>query len=183
MTPAAQQVPRTIRTDRLVLRRPAMADAQAIFEAYARDQEVTRYLSWEPHQSISDTRRFLRERIDVWREGSEISWAITRAAGGALIGMIGAHFDQPHMATIGYVLARSEWNKGYMTEGVRVVVQVLMDLPQVYRVQAVCDLENVASARVMEKAGMEREGVLRRYIAHVNAGEKPRDVYMYAKVR
>jgi len=48
---------------------------------------------------------------------------------------------------------------------------------------AVCDVENIASARVMEKAGLSREGVLRRWLVHPNLGPEPRDCYGYARVR
>jgi RimJ/RimL family protein N-acetyltransferase len=44
-------------------------------------------------------------------------------------------------------------------------------------------VENIASARVMEKAGMAREGLLRRYVVHPNISAEPRDAYLYAVVR
>ena len=52
-----------------------------------------------------------------------------------------------------------------------------------WRIGAVCDVENRASARVMEKAGLEREGILRRWIIHPNVGFEPRDCFSYAMVR
>ena len=57
------------------------------------------------------------------------------------------------------------------------------DAEAIFRIWAVCDLDNFASARVLEKAGMQREGVLRRYILHPNISSEPRDVYCYATVR
>jgi RimJ/RimL family protein N-acetyltransferase len=52
-----------------------------------------------------------------------------------------------------------------------------------WRVWGVCDVENVGSARVMEKAGLSFEGVLRRHTIHPNVGTEPRDMRCYAKTR
>jgi ribosomal-protein-alanine N-acetyltransferase len=159
-----------------------MEDAEDIFNGYARDPEVTRFLPWTPHASMSDTRAFLRECTDAWRGKSRFPWAITLAPDGFSIGMIELRL-LGHMADVGYVLARAQWGKGYMTEALIAVVDATLGLDGVYRVSAVCDVENVASARVMEKAGMQREGVLRRFLKHPGLGPEPRDAYCYSKIR
>jgi [ribosomal protein S5]-alanine N-acetyltransferase len=97
--------------------------------------------------------------------------------------MLAARIDGRHRVAVGYVLARSAWGKGYVPEALRAVIDVLWTRPEIYRVWAVCDVDNPASARVLEKVGMEREGVLKRYIAHPNVSEEPRDVYCYAFTR
>jgi RimJ/RimL family protein N-acetyltransferase len=88
-----------------------------------------------------------------------------------------------HSVSLGYVLRRSEWGQGYVSEAVRAVIDHALALPHIFRVWAVCDVDNHASARVMEKAGMVREGRLARYIMHPNISDEPRDVFLYAKVR
>ena len=70
-----------------------------------------------------------------------------------------------------------------MSEAARAMVDWAMGLDDIFRVSAVCDIDNIGSARVMEKAGMEREGRLRRYMIHPHLSPEPRDVYMYAKVK
>ncbi len=70
-----------------------------------------------------------------------------------------------------------------MTEILRTVIDWAFTQSEIFRVQAFCDLENPASARVMEKAGMAREGLLRRYVLHPNISDEPRDVYLYAVVK
>jgi ribosomal-protein-alanine N-acetyltransferase len=97
-----------------------------------------------------------------------------------VFGMIGAHIDQ-HGANLGYVLARSEWNKGYATESVSALTDALLRSGQLHRVWAVCDVQNGASARVLEKAGMIREGVLRRWLVLPNIESEPRDCYCYSR--
>ena len=84
---------------------------------------------------------------------------------------------------VGYVLARPYWGKGYMTEVLCAIIEWALAQPDIFRVQAVCDVENIASARVMEKAGMTREGTLRRYVSHPNLSNEPRDAYIYAAVK
>ena len=67
-----------------------------------------------------------------------------------------------------------------MTEAVKALVTWALQRPEIYRVWAVCDIDNKASARVMEKAGMQREGILRRWSIHPNVSNEPRDSYCYA---
>jgi RimJ/RimL family protein N-acetyltransferase len=81
---------------------------------------------------------------------------------------------------LGYVLARSQWNQGYMTEAVKAVTGWALAQPEIYRVWAVCDVDNVVSARVLEKAGMRREGLMRRWSVHPNISPEPRDSYCYS---
>jgi RimJ/RimL family protein N-acetyltransferase len=88
-----------------------------------------------------------------------------------------------HAAEIGYVLTRRYWGRGYVTEAAKAVVDWAGSLDSIFRVWAICDLENIGSARVLEKVGMERDGIVRRWIMHPNVSAEPRDCYMYSKVR
>jgi len=174
--------PETIPTDRLVLRRPVERDAIAIFDGYAQDADVVRYLVWPPHRSVDDTRAYLRHTDDGWATGAELTWALTFPGDDRLIGMIAIR-PNGHKADLGYVLARTHWGQGLMAEAGRAVVDVAFRDPGVYRVWAVCDVENHASARVLEKIGMTREGVLRRWIVHPNVSPEPRDSLCFSCVR
>jgi len=87
------------------------------------------------------------------------------------------------MWELGYVLTRLHWGKGYMTEALRGLVDWALKQQHIYRIWAVCDVDNIASARVMEKAGMQREGILRRWSVHPNLSPEPRDSYCYAIVK
>jgi len=70
-----------------------------------------------------------------------------------------------------------------MSEALTSVVQWALAQPEIYRVWATCDIENLASARVLERIGMEREGVLRRWLVHPNVGNEPRDCLCYSVVK
>lgn len=171
--------PETVETARLRLRRPVLADAPALFERYTRDPEVTRYLTWRPHEDVTRTEAFLQRCAAVWETGEAFPWVIVLRTGNEPVGMIELRM-QGHRAEVGYVLARSHWNQGYMTEAARAIVEWALSQPEVFRVWAVCDVENIASARLLEKVGMRRECVLGRWIVHPNVSKEPRDCYCYA---
>ncbi len=174
-------LPRLVSTERLILRAPVAADAHAIFAGYAQDPEVTRYLTWRPSTSLEQSERFNQDRIRAWQRGRVCAWCIVKTEENRLIGMIELRLSGDS-AEVGYVLAKPEWGKGYMTEALRAVIAAGFGAG-VDRVSAVCDVENAASARVMEKAGMALEGILPRHNVHPNIAPEPRDVKSYAITR
>jgi RimJ/RimL family protein N-acetyltransferase len=174
--------PETLETLRLRLRKPAPEDAQAIFDKYARDPEVTKYLTWLPHQVVEQTRNFLHACLRAWDERKSFHWVIVRKDDNQLLGMISARVEDRKWE-LGYVLARPYWGNGYMTEVVKKVIEEALKQEGIYRIWSVCDVDNPASARVMEKAGMQREGILRRWSIHPTVSDKPRDSYCYSIVR
>ena len=171
-----------IETERLTLRKPRGDDAPAIFSAYAQDLEVTRYMTWRPHKNIGETYRIVELMLKLWDEGEAYSYVITLKNSDSAIGMISMH-PEGFKVSIGYVLARPYWSKGYTTEAALAVTNWLLKQPDIYRVFATCDVENPASARVMEKVGMQCEGILRKYIVHPNISDEPRDSFIYAIVK
>jgi RimJ/RimL family protein N-acetyltransferase len=171
--------PELLQTDRLWLRRARVEDAETIFDAYGQDLEVTRYLAWKPTGKIEDTRTHLLAARAAWEEGKAFQWVILGKGHADLLGVVGVRVDG-HKVELGYLLAKKFWGNGYMTEAVRAVVNWALDEPDCYRVWAVCDVENPASARVMEKVGMKREGILRRWSVHPTRSDEPRDCYCYA---
>ena len=177
--------PELIETPRLILRKPVVpGDAPRIYASYAHDREITRYLTWRPHRDVDESHRILRTRLAWWDEGREFSWVITARTDGAVMGMISASDDDcPSRYTLGYVLARAHWGHGYMTEAARAVLDELFASPLVARVWAVADSENLSSMRVLEKAGMQREGLLRKWSVHPAISPVPRDCWCFAKVR
>ena len=174
--------PESISTARLQLRLPVLADADAIFHGYAQDPAVTQYLTWRPHQEIAATQAFLRRCRHCWASADAFPWVISRRTDRALVGMIEVRIDG-FRADLGYCIARHCWGRGYATEAVQAVTQWLLAQDGIYRVWATCDIENLASGRVLEKAGLQREGILRRFILHPNVSNEPRDAYCYAIVK
>src|SRR5262245_38149191 len=114
-------VPETLITERLILRRPQLADATPMCEEYCQHPEVTKYITWRPHQDLRETTNFLMGRLACWESGEELTWGITQKGNDHVIGMIACRL-RGHTADIGYVLARQYWSRGYVTEAVRTVV-------------------------------------------------------------
>ena len=173
---------RTWETSRLLAKPAAVEDAQVMFEVYASDPFVAQYMTWLPHRSIDDTNEFLSRCERVWIEGAAFPWSLWRKQDGAFVGLIEIRV---HTSAVdfGYALARRWWRQGLMSEAVTAVVQWALAQPTVYRVWATCDVENVASAGLLERVGMEREGVLRRWGVHPNLSEAPRDCLCYSIVK
>jgi len=177
--------PETFSTARLAARLPRIDDAEAIFAAYASDPEVTRYLSWRHYTEVEPVREFLRGVRAVWEAGEtsgHYAWLLCRKGTDRPIGSIGVGFNV-HGALVGYVLGRAHWGQGLMTEAVSYVAVWALAQPPLYRVWAFCDAENFASARVLEKAGLQCEGLLRRWHACPTIGPEPRDCLVYARTR
>jgi [ribosomal protein S5]-alanine N-acetyltransferase len=173
------KMPEQIETQRLVLRKPRLDDARSIFEGWAQDSEVTRYLTWRPHERIEQTQVFVQGCIRAWEDETRFPYVITLKATGAVVGMIDPRIEGPKIG-IGYVAAHPHWGKGYVTEATRFIIHWAFQQPSIYRVYATTDVENIASRRVLEKVGMQCEGILRKYILHPNISDIPRDSYMYA---
>ena len=173
------KMPEQLETERLVLRKPRLDDARAMFEGWTQDLEVTRYLTWRPHERIEQTQEFVQGCIRAWESETRFPYLITLQGTGEVIGIIDPRIEGPKVG-IGYGAARAYWGKGYVTEATRAIIQWAFQQPFLYRVYATTDVENVASRRVLEKVGMQCEGILRKYILHPNISDVPRDSYIYA---
>ncbi len=176
-------LPDEIQTERMTLRRATTADAPAVFERYAQDRDVTRFMAWRPHKSIADTEAFLSSQEKAWSTGEgHRCWALVPHGEQAAIGMIGASTSISG-TELGYVLAQAYWGKGLMPEAVAALTETLFQLG-VWRVAACCHVDNLPSRRVMEKCGMVHEGTARRYLLHPNVDpDVPADCHVFAIVR
>ncbi len=178
--------PVSFATARLTARLPREDDAPAVLAAYASDPECTRYLNWLPYQRPEPLAAFLRECIAHWEKPAaghgHYPWLLCLKGTDKPIGSIGVTLDS-RGALFGYVLGKKYWGHGFAAEALRHVVDWSLAQPKIWRASAYYDVENPASGRVMEKAGMTREGLLRRWHVCPTIGPEPRDCVVYAKVR
>ena len=172
--------PESFSTARLTLRPIRADDASAIFDAYAWDPEVTRYLTWPPHTSIEQTNSFVRMCLTAQ---TSRTYMIILKATGVVVGVFDLRMTGKARLEFGYALARPFWGQGLMTEALTEVAAWALSQPSIWRIGAVADIENVGSMRVMEKAGLRREGVLRRWLVHPNISSEPRDCVSFAATR
>lgn len=170
--------PPTLETDRLWLRKIAVSDADDMY-AYSSDENVTRFLMWDPHPDPLYTDKYIRYLQERYAVGDYYDYAIVLKDTGRMIGTVGfTSFDLPNAsAEIGYVVSPDYQGCGYATEAVNAIVAFGFERCALSRISAVCMKENVASLRVMEKCGLKREGLLRKA---VHAKGEVRDVYLSA---
>jgi len=169
-------------TPRLTLSPPLPADAGEMFERYARDPRVTRYLGWRTHRDAGETRAFVESTSAGWQTSTVFTWIIRSRESGEFLGGLAVRPEtgHPYRVQLGYAVAHDHWRKGIMSEALGAVIEWLRARPEVSRVWAFCDVDNAASAGLLEHLGMTREGVLRRWNVHPNISDGPRDCACYA---
>ncbi|CAL4927789.1 unnamed protein product [Urochloa decumbens] len=147
----------------VTLRRFELSDVDAMM-AWASDPEVAAFCRWEPYESREPLLAYLRDTVlpHPWFR------AICVVPGGAVVGAVSmAPTAERCRGELGYVLARAHWGKGVATAAVRRALRdVFAEVEGLRRVEALVDVDNPASQRVVEKAGFRREGVLRRHYWH-----------------
>jgi [ribosomal protein S5]-alanine N-acetyltransferase len=168
-------------SDRLVLLEFVVTDEDAV-HSFAADPLVTRYTDWGPN-SIEDTRAFLAEAIAQATnpERTEFTLAAVHASSGRLIGSvaIGVTSAQHRRGEFGFVFHRDFWSQGYATEAAELLLRFGFERLQLRRISATCHPDNHASARVLEKAGLQYEGRMR---SHLFVRGAWRDSLLYAAV-
>lgn len=171
-------VPEKIETQRLVLQRLNYADAEEIFYTYASKPEATRYLAWPTHTSLDDTRRFLNYAVRAWEVGDDYSFGIRLKTTNRFIGSFGLINDHGKIQ-FGYALSPTQWGEGYATEACRAVLPVIKPMKGIWRIGTFVDAENVASAKVLLKAGLVEEARLSKWFCFVNQGNQAKDCILF----
>lgn len=153
-----------LETGRLVLRPFAVADAPAMYRNWASDPEVTRFLTWPPHDSVEGTRALLEEWSAAYADPTVYQWAIVPKALGEPIGSIGVVSLKKDVegAELGWCIGRPWWHQGFTSEAAGRVIAFLFEEVGLGRVAARHDVENPNSGGVMRKCGMTCEGTLRK---------------------
>lgn len=171
----------TLESDRLILRKLTVDDARDVF-TYASDPEVTRYLLWDTHATVDHSVAFITMAIDRYLNRQFAPWAIYHKQDRRVIGTCDyIAWDYRHgRAEIGYAISADYWGRGLMPEAARTIIAWGFSVKKLNRIQAYCDVDNIASARVLEKVGMQFEGILRQFLFQRNAY---RDVKMYSILR
>lgn len=177
---------RVLHTARLRLRAPQPGDEHAVFATWAQDPQVLRYLGWMAHARPAETKAQLDWEQARWLKGSAWTWLLAADAGApiGMVQLVPQRLDAAaHHLRLGYLLARAHWGRGLMREALAAVLAEAFAQPGVERVDALCDVDNHASARLLDALGFEREGLLRRHSLHPNCGAQPRDVTIHARLR
>jgi ribosomal-protein-alanine N-acetyltransferase len=141
-----------LKTERLLLRPYMEGDAPGMYASYCHDEEVTRYLTWNPHPSLADTESFLQFKLKEQAEPNHYDWLITHD--GIIIGSIdvvkiyeGGGFE------VGYCLAKAAWGQGYMKEAFHAVLSFMFYEADYSFAIMSADVRNTRSRRVIEREG------------------------------
>ena len=153
----------TIETKRLVLRRLDVSDAPAMFRNWASDAEVTKFLTWQPHECVEATRALLAQWSEQYRQTDYYQWGIELKSAGELIGTISVvdKNEAIDMAHVGYCIGRRWWHQVIMSEALAAVIGFLFERVGCNRIESRHDVSNPHSGDVMRKCGMRLEGIAR----------------------
>lgn len=154
-----------IETERLLLRKFKLSDAPAMYNNWASDPEVTKYLIWPPHLNIETTQNILKEWTSLYQNLDYYQWAITlKDDTSSPIGSIGVVDQNEDLSIvhIGYCIGKKWWHKGYTTEALKALINYFFTNVDVNRIESRHDTNNPNSGKVMKKCGMHYEGTLRQ---------------------
>lgn len=151
-----------LETERLILRQLKIEDANAMY-SYASNDDVTKFVLWDSHTSLEQTKQFLQFMIDKYKQ-ENYAWAVTLKNSDEFIGTIDYVMldNNEHIGEIGYALSHLHWGKGYMSEAAQAIIQYGFTELNLERIQARCFAGNVGSEHVMQKADMVYEGTMRK---------------------
>ena len=143
----------------LMLRRLVEKDAPDLFECTS-DPDVTRYVFWQTHHDMTQTKQFIR-----FLNSDEISsCAIFHSRDNKVIGTCFFHSFHPihKKVEMAFNISKKYWGRGYATISARALVQYVFQNWDINRIEGTCMLDNITSARVLEKVGMQFEGIMRK---------------------
>ena len=172
----------TIETDRLILRRFAKDDASCMFNNWANDIDVCKYMRWTPHKSEEESRQILTGWLDSYNKETFYQWAITLKKMNVPVGAISLsvvnEFD--NCGEVGYCIGKKYWGQGIVTEALKAVLGFAFTAIGFNRIEACHSAKNAASGRVMQKAGMTFEGMARQKYRSISGYE---DSNMYSIIK
>ncbi len=151
-------------TERLTLRRFTVEDAESMFYNWSNDPEVTKYLTWEPQESVETTAAFLEKWEQEYENDDIYRWAIELNDIEQPIGAIEVISvqERTNSLELDFRVGKEYWHHGYTSEALTEVLRFLMGEVGAGRVWAKYDVQNTNAGKVMEKCGMQREGILKR---------------------
>ena len=182
----------TLETDRLILRRLEIGDAEAMFNNWCNDDDVTRHLPWQTHENIQIT----KDVLDMWLKDYDNSyvyrWIVILKENNKPIGtvdVVNKDIDNK-VFELGHCYSKETWGKGIATEVFNKVISFLFDEVEVEVIIAKHNENNPASGKVMQKVNMKYDGILRSRVIDKATKERvglvcysiTREEYMSSKV-
>ncbi len=152
-----------LESSRLILRKFVIDDAEDMFKNWASSETVTKYLTWNSHNSTEETKSYLADLVKQYENPEVLDWCIQLKDTSCPIGSIYARLISRPLKSfeVGYCIGEKWWNKGITTEALKAVIEYLFIDLGANRIEAYHNVMNTASGNVMQKCGMRFEGILR----------------------
>lgn len=154
-----------LETERLILRKIKLEDYITMNKEWCNDKEVCKYLPWNVHGGLENTKKLVEKWLEEYEDETTYRWMVTLKNGECLgtIDIVKKDITNK-VYEVGYCYKRNSWGKGYGTEALKRVIEFLFDDVGAELVLAKHYEPNIGSYKVMEKAGMIVEGILRERI-------------------
>lgn len=158
----------TLETERLILRRFGLSDVDALVDLLQEPDVALNVLNVPYPYTREIAEEYIRQTHEnALKENGDLAFAMVNRGNQQVMGAVGIFFNPKHRrAGLGYWIGKQFWGQGYMTEAVARVIKFGFEERNMHRIFAECYPHNVASARVMEKNGMKRDGTLREHFYH-----------------
>lgn len=168
-----------IETNRLVLRRFKVDDYKKVYINWTSDSKTTQFLNWDTHENDDTTKFYIESKMKLYEKEFFFDWVVVRKEDNEPIGEISCvKFSKAHrLCEMGDCYGSKFWNQGYGTEALRVFIDYMLNKVQVDIVIACHTESNVASGRIMEKAGMKFDAILPKYFVNKETGIREGQVY------
>lgn len=153
-----------LETDRLMLREIKLDDGPEMLENWASDDKMTSYMSWSSHKNLKETRAVIHKWVEKYSRPLGFNWVIQIKETKELIGnieVISTNASQ-QLCQVAFCIGSKWWNRGYTTEALKPVLKFLLNDVGFYVVEAQYLAENPAAGKVLMKAGMTKDGVMRK---------------------
>lgn len=152
-----------LETERLLLRKGSIKDSEDIYNNYGKDPLVSKYVVWNMHKSVADAVALMEKWEESYNKLTSYKWLVIEKESNEVIGSITAvKVDEVNKTVaLGYCFGSKWWNKGYATETLKRVIKFFFEDVCVETIYANHLVDNKASGKVMQKAGMTFEGTLR----------------------
>jgi ribosomal-protein-alanine N-acetyltransferase len=152
----------TLYTDRLILRRITLEDAQDFFEIRS-NKELMAALDKEPFKNMDELLSFLEQIESGINSNTSIAWAVCLKSDNKMIGHVGYHridFTN-HRAEIGYALLSQFYNKGFGSEALKAVLDIAFNQFNFHTLEAYVNPINDPSIKLITKMGFVKEAHFR----------------------
>ena len=172
----------TLTTDRLILRRFTVDDAEAVYNNWTSDSEISMYMRWQHHKNIEETEEKINDWLTRYANKNFYQWAVTFKDNDEPIGAIGLFVvnESDMCGDFAYNISKKYWGRGVTSEAFKEVLKFGFEVVGFNRIESYHSINNPASGKVMQKAGMTLEGLARQKYKS-NAGFEDSCMYSILK--